>query len=106
MPETIGITTLFYIRLILAPSHVNLTFLPVESNTEALDSINRYCQDLENDFVEGLIHGEKASIYRVISKERLSANQIYPDIRFSAPAILSFTYMQKKPWVKPNASRP
>jgi delta24-sterol reductase len=80
---TIAITTLFQIKLVPTSTYVDLTYLPVESRTEALDTLNRCSQDLDNDFVEGLIYGEKASTYGVIAVGKLSAIKIHRERRFS-----------------------
>lgn len=82
---TIAITTLFQIKLIPASKYVDLTYLPVDSAIEALDTINRCSQDAENDFVEGLIYGGNASTYGVIAVGKLSARRTYRERRFSRP---------------------
>lgn len=80
---TIGIATLFQIKLVPAARYVELTYLPAESLIEALDTINRCSRDPENDFVEGLVYGEKDSSYAVIAVGKLAATQKHPKQSFS-----------------------
>jgi FAD/FMN-containing dehydrogenase len=69
---TIGITTLFQIRLVPATSRVNLRYIPVSSMTEALDTMDACIKENHIDFVEGLIYGEKAPTYGVIAVGKMS----------------------------------
>jgi FAD/FMN-containing dehydrogenase len=73
---TIGIATLFQIKLIPAAQHVELTYLAVQSITEALDTIDIYSQDPGTDFVEGLVYGKEASSFGVIVVGKLSSTKV------------------------------
>lgn len=80
---TIGIATLFQIKLVPAAEWVELAYLPVESTIEAHDTINRCSQDQENDFVEGLVYGPEASTYGVVAVGKLSTIKDNPQSGFS-----------------------
>lgn len=80
---TVGIATSFQVKLVPAKPHVELTYLPVQSSAEALDTINTYSQDPEINFVEGLIYGKEASSFGVVVVGKLVTIERQPMQTFS-----------------------
>lgn len=70
---TIGVVTLLQVKLVPAARFVELTYVPVTSMSGAVHTMHSCVHDSENDFVEGLIFGEKAHTFGVVAIGRFSA---------------------------------
>jgi delta24-sterol reductase len=82
---SIGVATLFQIKLVPATHWVELTYVPVKTVDEAVETISTLCQEANNDFVEGLVYGPKASTYGVIAVGKLVEGKEHPQVGFSKP---------------------
>lgn len=80
---TLGIATLFQIRLVTAKPYVNITYIPVKSTQEALGTLEIYGQDRETDFVEGFVFGPDSSTFGVIAIGNMSATKEFRKRQFS-----------------------
>jgi FAD/FMN-containing dehydrogenase len=80
---TLGIATLFQIKLITVKPYVNITYIQVKTTQEALDTLERCGQDHANDFVEGFIFGPDSLTFGVIAVGRMSATKEFRKQRFS-----------------------
>ncbi|KAF1956512.1 hypothetical protein CC80DRAFT_59297 [Byssothecium circinans] len=84
---SIGVATLFQIKLVPAQRYVELRYLPVKTAREALDTIEDLTQGTEeHDFVEGLIYGPEECVYGVVVVGKLSKVKEYPLVTFSKPS--------------------
>jgi len=80
---TVGIVTLFQIRLVPAKQYVNVKYIPVRSTMEALDTLDAAVRGRDNDFVEGFIYGKHAPSFGVVCVGRWSSTQDHPKQQFS-----------------------
>jgi FAD/FMN-containing dehydrogenase len=80
---SLGIATLFQLKLVPATRFVELTYLPIKAAEAALDTIVECAQEPENDFVEGLVFGEEAKVFGIVVVGRLSAFKTERVVRFS-----------------------
>ena len=55
---TLGVTTLFELKLIPAKPYVELTYHPTSSAADALSTMQTACDDETNDYVDGLMFAE------------------------------------------------
>lgn len=59
---TLGITTLLELRLVKATTHVELTYHPVVSLTEAVHKLGEAQEDPSNDFVDGILFAKDRGV--------------------------------------------
>ena len=92
---TLGVTTLFELRLIEATPLVELTYHRTSSTSDALETMHRVCEDDKNDFVDGVLFGGD---HGVIVTGRLVRERTVgrPFQRFSLP---------QNPWFYMHAER-
>ena len=55
---TLGVTTLFELKLIPAKPYVELTYHPTSSAADALSTMQTACDDETNDYVDGIMFAE------------------------------------------------
>lgn len=82
---TLGIATLFQIKLVPALKWVELSYIPVQDMSSAMDKLDQLVQDPNNDFVESLIYGPEAQSYGIIAVGKLAATNHHPHVTFGGP---------------------
>lgn len=82
---TLGIVTLLQIKLMPAETWVELRYIPVEDDSNAIKILDELAQDPGNDFLEAIIYGPKEQAHGVVAVGRLSAVSNHPHVTFSTP---------------------
>ena len=59
---TLGVTTLLEIRCLEAKKYVELTYIPTTSTADALEKLQRECEDKSNDYVDGILFAEDRGV--------------------------------------------
>lgn len=80
---TLGVATLFQVKLVPATRFVELAYLPVKSKEEMMEGIGEATREPENDFVEGLVFGPNAKMYGAVVVGRLAAYRTERAVRFN-----------------------
>jgi FAD/FMN-containing dehydrogenase len=83
---SLGVVTLFQVKLVPAARFVELGYLPVKSAEEVVEGVAKCVGEAENDFVEGVVFGEKARVFGVVVTGRLCAFKTGRLVRFSGAA--------------------
>ena len=82
---TLGIVTLLQIRLVPSATWVELSYLPIKDDAEAIGTLEKLSRDSKNNFLEAFIYGKDSSVYGVIAVGKLSAASHHPQIILNNP---------------------
>ncbi|KAK3207664.1 hypothetical protein GRF29_103g1664323 [Pseudopithomyces chartarum] len=82
---TLGIVTLLQIKLVEAAKWVELRYMPVESDVDALETLERLAKDPGNSFLEAILYGPQSPHYGVIVVGKLSTASHHPQVILDNP---------------------
>ena len=80
---TLGVTTLFEIKLIRAARYIEATYIPVSNMVDAISTIRKCADDVKYDFVDGIVFGPKHSTYGVIVVGHMTDTRAFKGRRFN-----------------------
>ncbi|KAK5166344.1 hypothetical protein LTR04_000738 [Oleoguttula sp. CCFEE 6159] len=85
---TLGVATLFEIRLLEAKEYVELTYHPMTSVSEAIQKIGMETEDLANDYVDGIVFS--------LNKAVVMTGRLTNDVR--SPSDVRRFFRAQDPW--------